>query len=133
VRAYRAADFESVCAIDAACFDDFWRYDRELLARYLECERSTVVETDGAVAGFAFCSLRGSDGVLGRVAVAPEWRGSGIGLALTHDATVHLLDSGARSVNLCTQADNERSRRLYVRLGYVEGAERLLMLVSSTH
>jgi ribosomal protein S18 acetylase RimI-like enzyme len=132
VRAYGPDDFERVCEIDAACFDEFWRYGPELLKRYLDDERSTVVECEGAVAGFAFCSVRSGEGALGRVAVEPGWRGRGAGLSLVHEATSHMLASGAGRVGLCTQADNLRSRLLYSGLGFTEDPERLFMLVSSS-
>jgi hypothetical protein len=65
VRPFRPEDFERVCEIDAACFDEFWHYDPALLKRYLYDERATVVECEGNLAGFAFCSVRGGEGVLG--------------------------------------------------------------------
>jgi len=133
VRPYGPDDFERVCEIDAACFDDFWRYDPVLLKTYLEDERSTVVECEGTLAGFAFYSVRGGEGVLGRIAVEPGWRGRGAGLSLAHEATSHMLASGAGRVGLCTQADNARSRLLYSGLGFAEDPERLFMLVSSSH
>ncbi len=62
------------------------------------------------------------------LAVAPESRRAGIGLALTNAAMANALVRGAREMFLEVAEDNHAARRLYTKLGFAEAgaAARLL-------
>jgi len=76
-----------------------------------------VARVDGRLVGAI--RSRESEGLLliGRIAIAPDMQGSGIGRALLHAAESH---SGAEEAELFTGSLSEANIRLYERCGYVE-------------
>lgn len=76
-----------------------------------------AVGEDGGVAGFIQCWT--SD-FIKDLAVAPGFRGRGIGAALLTHAFGLFAQRGARHVDLKVEPDNAPARRLYARLGMVE-------------
>ena len=130
VREATAGDLDGIADVDAASFDDFWRYDPSALARYAASERASVAVKDGHVIGYTLATVRGGDGSLGRLAVAPEGRGVGIGRALTCEAVAWMARQGAMAVTLSTQEANAASRRLYRGIGFRELDEALIVTAS---
>jgi ribosomal protein S18 acetylase RimI-like enzyme len=130
VRIGLPTDHTAAAALDAVCFDDFWRYDEESLGHYLESERLGVAELEGRVIGYTLSTVHGVEATIGRLAVAAEHRGRGIGTALLADAVAHAAHRGALAVTLCTQEENDDSRRLYRRLGFRESPRRLVSTIS---
>jgi len=130
VRVGLPTDHRAVAALDASCFDEFWRYDAESMRGYLESERLGVAESGGRVIGYTLCTVHGAEATIGRLAVAPEHRGRGIGTAMLADAVVYVARKGAQAVTLCTQEENDDSRRLYRRTGFREAPGRLVSTVS---
>lgn len=87
----------------------------------LVAERSTVAAVVGYLVmtwGYSVES-GGLDALLDEVHVEAEHRGWGIGSALVDEAVVRARAAGASRINLETEADNERARALYRRLGWV--------------
>lgn len=77
-----------------------------------------VAEVDGRFAGFLFLNLHGPlGGYLQTVAVAPEFRGRGLGTALVAFAEARIFEVH-RNALLCVSARNPGARRLYERLGW---------------
>lgn len=85
-----------------------------------------VAEAEGAVVGYAYAGLEGTDymllrgpaGVIYDLLVEPGRRGQGIGRRLL-DATLEALRArGARQVVLSTAEQNEDARRLFARAGF---------------
>jgi len=113
---------------DARCFDLFWRYDARHLTRFLASSRLAIAERDGEVLGYTLCTVSGSEGLLGRLCVVPEWRRRGIGSALLSDAVRYVGDQGGRHVMLSTQTDNETSQRLYRDAGFRDTGRRYAFL-----
>lgn len=130
VRIGVAADAAAGAVLDAACFDEFWRYDEESLHHYTASERLGIAEFAGRIVGYTLSTMHGVEGTIGRLAVAPEHRGRGIGTALLSDAVVHLARKGALAVTLCTQEENDDSRRLYRTAGFRESPGRLVSTIS---
>jgi ribosomal-protein-alanine N-acetyltransferase len=118
VRAASEADLSALLAVDARCFEPFWRYDLRLLSRLMRADRVAVVEKDGAIIGYTLATVRGGDGSLGRLAVVPEMRRRGIGGLLTSEAVEWMAERGARTVILSTQVDNLSARSLYREQGF---------------
>jgi ribosomal protein S18 acetylase RimI-like enzyme len=125
-----AADMRAVRDVDSAAFDDFWRYDERMLARYMASDRVGMAYRNAQVVGYTLSTLQGSECTLGRLAVVPAEQGRGIGAALLAEAIAAAARDGARSVTLCTQAENHASRRLYERTGFKESPGRLVGLLS---
>jgi amino-acid N-acetyltransferase len=69
---------------------------------------------DGLVAGVAGLELYGGAAMLRSVAVAPAWRGSGLGRLLTERALASAQAAGAREVFLLTTT----AERWFPRLGF---------------
>ncbi len=133
VRLRRATvdDVAPIARVDAACFDDFWRYDPCALERYLEQERAAVaLAEDGTVIGYTLATVREREGTLGRLAVHPTSRGAHVGTALACEALRWMARRGVRAVTLSTQETNAISRRLYRKLGFRELDEVLVVTAS---
>jgi ribosomal-protein-alanine N-acetyltransferase len=89
-----------------------------------------VALADGAVAGFLVLSMQGAIvGYIQSVAVAPAWRGRGIGTALVRYAEARIFQDSP-NVFLCVSSFNGDARRLYERLGYAFVGELRDYLVS---
>jgi ribosomal protein S18 acetylase RimI-like enzyme len=115
------ADRDAIVAVDAASFDDFWRFD-ELALR--EAMRATprahtrVAALKGTVVGYGLFGRAGTTGYVQRLAVGPEGQGHGLGRALLFDGLRWLHVHGATRALVNTQEDNERALDLYVRAGF---------------
>jgi ribosomal protein S18 acetylase RimI-like enzyme len=101
-------------------------------------ERTLWTAREGSAAcGFLLLDPRGVAGspYVASVAVAPEWRGRGVGSALLGHAETSVPE--ARYIFLCVSSFNGNARRLYERRGYmlvgelpdyvIEGASEYLM------
>ncbi|MBN2405821.1 MAG: GNAT family N-acetyltransferase [Coriobacteriia bacterium] len=115
-----AADLAELIAVDILAFDPFWRADVPTIERYMQAGRVVVAQAADRLVGYTLATASRGDGVLGRLAVVPGYRGRGVGTALLQDAVEYLARCGARSVSLCTQEDNASSRSLYSRVGFAE-------------
>lgn len=131
IRLARGDDIPSVACIDAACFDEFWRFDDRRLAEHLRHDRVAVAERSRETVGYTLAMSVGRGGTIGRLAVLPSARGRGIGEALLRDALSHLAQSGVGSVTLCTQEANRVARALYGKVGMTESPGRLVFLMGS--
>jgi ribosomal protein S18 acetylase RimI-like enzyme len=84
-----------------------------------------VAEDGGRVVGYAAAQIRREEppsdvGVVSYNAVDPEYRGRGIGTALTRHVVDYLKQQGARVLAVWTLEADEPARRLYERLGFQE-------------
>jgi ribosomal protein S18 acetylase RimI-like enzyme len=131
VRLATPEDRDALIALDARCFEPFWRYGPRELAAAFAADRVTVCE-DGAgdVAGYVVITLRGVSATVSRIAVAPGARRAGLASAMMSDALRWATGVRAMGVSLCTQADNVGSRALYRATGFAEVAEGYSLLVS---
>jgi ribosomal-protein-alanine N-acetyltransferase len=125
-----AKDLPAVAAVDAESFDEFWRYDDEILHRSVEREHVVVAEAEGKVIGYTLSTLHGVEATVGRLAVVPSRRHAGVGSALLADAAATAARHGAAGITLCTQEENDDSRRLYRRAGFREAPGRLVSTIS---
>jgi ribosomal protein S18 acetylase RimI-like enzyme len=114
------ADRADIVAIDAAAFDEFWRFD-ELALR--EAARATprshtLVATRTDPAGYGLFGRAGPTGYVQRLAVAPVAQGRGLGRAVLVDGLHWLRTHGARAVFVNTQEENTHALELYLRTGF---------------
>lgn len=65
-------------------------------------------------AGFILCD----EGWIAQLGVCPEWRGRGLGAALTAAALRHFHAAGLEDVSLGVNVNNPIAARLYTRLGF---------------
>lgn len=113
--------FNEILELDHAAFPWMWWNSRE---EFIEYSRTPGVAIDmgrdqqGRAIAYVGTTRYRSWGHLDRIAVAPSVQGTGIGKAALDYAVMSLAMAGARRVGLSTQAQNERSRRLYERYGF---------------
>lgn len=101
---------------------------REFIADRLRRKDAVIflAQQDGQALGFvqlypAFSSTAGRPGrswLLNDLYVVPEARGRGVGRALMERARRLGEETGARSIELATEADNRTAQALYESLGY---------------
>jgi ribosomal protein S18 acetylase RimI-like enzyme len=120
IRAGSPEDLRAVHDLDRACFDEFWRYDRRHLERFLTFQRLGVAEGESGPIGYTLTTVGRGDAQLGRVCVAEEWRRQGVAGALVADAAEYARYAGASRLLLCTQTGNVPARTLYRGLGFRE-------------
>ena len=118
IRPAAPEEASALTALDAASFDEFWRYDEPSLSRYLRAERCAVATRDGTVVGYTLATLRGSEGSLGRLAVAPAERRGGVGRALACETVRWLARNGAWAVTLSRQENSSAALELYRAIGF---------------
>lgn len=122
------ADIEEMLTLDAACFDDFWQYGAHELRDHFASDRAVVAAGPDGLIGYTLCTVERGMGTLGRLAVHPSARRTGVGTALLIDAVGYMSRQGADMVSLCTQEDNLASRSLYEVVGMRELPDRLVLL-----
>lgn len=115
-----------MAALEAACFTNPWT--REMLARELARNpfaRVYVLRLPGApVAAFCACWIVAGDLHVNTIAVAPEHRRKGLGLALMRHILGDVAREGVRRATLEVRRSNDAARELYARLGFREAGVR---------
>lgn len=121
------ADVETVVALDAAGFGEDPRRTRPWLEPHVGAAgfEVTLAAVGDETVGTAY-TLR-SDGragpalYLAGVTVLPRARGRGVAAAMSHWLLARGFEASARLAHL--HADDERSARVYARLGFVDAVE----------
>jgi ribosomal protein S18 acetylase RimI-like enzyme len=131
VRLRRASigDVKGIAAVEAACFDEFWRHEADDIRRELADARLTLACEGRAVLGYTLSGVSQGNVTLGRLAVAPAAQRRGIARALLSDVAEYAERYGAQAVTLCTQGDNAASRGLYAVCGFRQLPGRLVIAV----
>ena len=121
--------------IDAASFDEFWRFDRTTMLEALQSTPKSALHVvrrpDGHLAGFAITGIGTAIAYLQRVAVEPDWQGQGLGRSLVRASAWWAKRNGARSLMLNTQVDNAGAIALYESEGFETLPEPLAVLTAS--
>jgi ribosomal protein S18 acetylase RimI-like enzyme len=126
IRPARAADLETLAAIEVDAFEPIWRHSAGAMALARNQASSfDVAELDGEIVGFQFSTGRRYYAHLARMTIAPCVQGRGVGSALLAHTIDGYRRSGLRAVTLNTQVDNVASQRLYRRFGFRPTGERL--------
>jgi len=127
----RPQDLQAILDIDHASFESFWALDEPMLERHLCHGRCVLAKAGDDVIGYCEGEIHGVQATIGRLAVAPGWRGRGIGRLLIEDERAVFCEKpGVSWVTLCTQEDNGVSRRLYERCGFRPQPGRMTFLIS---
>jgi predicted N-acetyltransferase YhbS len=87
---------------------------------HLKSAAGAVAEVGGRLAGSALWQEREGGLYLGRLAVAPAWRGHGIGRALVAAAEQAAWSLGLPRIHLSTRLALLDNRRLFAACGFVE-------------
>ncbi|APF34257.1 N-acetyltransferase [Microbacterium sp. AISO3] len=115
----RAAFVSEALIYDAADMPPLTQTLDELRAELHE-NLGCVALDDGRIVGAARARLDGELLLIGRIAIAPDQQGSGLGTALLAAVEERGRQAGAREAELFTGSLSEANLRLYEREGYAE-------------
>lgn len=125
LRELEARDLPLLAELDRRAFGPIWRHSEEVLSLALrQASLANVVERGGQLVAYQISTASAYGAHLARLAVDPLWQGRGIGTDLVIEVLGHFARQGFMHVTLNTQSDNERSLRLYHRLGFSETGQR---------
>jgi ribosomal protein S18 acetylase RimI-like enzyme len=127
------ADVGGIVSMEAECFDEYWRHgDAEVLRAIESDEVMVALAADGrSLAGVAICGWCDPVMTIGRLAVAPHARRSGVARALLVAAIARAGRRGMLGISLCTQRDNEPARALYESMGFTAAPDDHRILVAT--
>jgi ribosomal protein S18 acetylase RimI-like enzyme len=123
IRLFRLADEPAVIALWNECgLTRPWNDPHKDVARKLtvQPELFLVGMTGGAVMASVMAGYEGHRGWMNYLAVAPRFRGRGLGRALVEHVERLLLERGCPKVNLQVRATNLEAVAFYRRLGYAQ-------------
>jgi ribosomal protein S18 acetylase RimI-like enzyme len=102
---------------------------REGLTRYLGRNPglSFVAQAEGHIVGAALGGHDGRRGYLHHLAVAPAYRGKGLGRALAQRVIGALVAEGVGKCHVFVRADNPTARAFWAHLGWAERDDLTLM------
>jgi ribosomal protein S18 acetylase RimI-like enzyme len=116
------SDRPEILRIDAAAFDEFWRFDATALAESIGATPRAVVQivrsSAGGLAGFAVTGVGSTLAYLQRVAVDPPFQGLGIGRSLVRASARWASRAGASAIMLNTPVGNDAAMALYESEGF---------------
>ncbi len=121
-----AADLETVLRIEQASFVNPWTRDMYLAELENRGVSYCYVARNEASEVVGYCSFwRVLDELhINNLAVAPQYRGAGVGTALLGEVVRQGTELGARRATLEVRRANDAARRLYERLGFTVGGVR---------
>jgi ribosomal-protein-alanine N-acetyltransferase len=121
----RPGDEDAVAKLHAQSFYRGWP-QQDIAAYLIDPDTPTLVACDARrrIAGFAMLRLLGDDVELMTIAVAPKYRGRGVGAALLNACFADLLMTPSRRMVLEVAADNPAAIKLYRRFGFAQISER---------
>jgi ribosomal protein S18 acetylase RimI-like enzyme len=117
--------------IDAKAFKGFWRFDDYSLGEALKAtphSYARLARVDGRYVGYAVTGRTESRGYLQRLAVDPAHQGRGVGTTLVEDSSNWLRRRGVVTSLVNTQETNKRALDLYIKLGFIQQREGLMVL-----
>ncbi len=113
------ADVPALARLDATAFEPFWRLRESTLREAAhDSPYFLLARLQGRLVGYIMADHWCDGAFIGRLAVAPLYRGRGIGTRLMTEGLALMRRDNVSSVSLNTQMDNERSRKLYESLGF---------------
>ncbi|HTZ75985.1 MAG TPA: N-acetyltransferase [Candidatus Aquilonibacter sp.] len=120
IRPYQAADFDTLCEIDRACYEPAITYSRREMRAYLnapgaDCE---VAEFNSQIRGFCITTRKDDEGYIVTIDVLEPFRKSGVGTALLAESEKRLAAAGVRRMALDTAVDNLSAIAFWQKHGY---------------
>jgi len=124
IRTLCPADYDALIAVWKAAglsYRPRGRDARERIAREMEgpCSIFLGAESEGALVGVILGTHDGRKGWINRLAVAPEYRGGGVGRGLVEEVERRLSERGIEIVTCLIEVWNEDSMRFFERIGYL--------------
>ncbi len=119
IRRMTIDDVDGVYAVEKDTFTKPWRREdfvREMTAN--ACARYLTAVVDGKIIGFAGAWVVFDEAHITNIAVQKEYRGRGIGRALTRGIMRYAANLGARVMTLEVRQSNAIAQALYHSLGF---------------
>jgi ribosomal-protein-alanine N-acetyltransferase len=111
------ADLEQVSTLEQECFSMPW--SRKSFEEVLDNPKAVyVVAKDEAVIGYCGAYVILDEADINQVAVAPSYRGRGIGKAMLEVLLSKLKQAGAESITLEVRESNHAAIALYEAMGF---------------
>ncbi|NUS52191.1 MAG: tRNA (guanosine(37)-N1)-methyltransferase TrmD [Nocardioidaceae bacterium] len=118
VRAARPADAGELFTLQRACWVQEAQTEHlDELRRWVREDRTLVAHADGRLVGAVRARLRGSAWDVGRLMVAPDLQGRGLGRLLLERIEAE-APAAATTYQLFTGAGSRRNQRMYKKAGY---------------
>ena len=126
IRPATSADVPAILALERACSSAAHWSDAQyqLVFDPGATPRLLLVAEESSIAGFIMVRTLGPEWEIENVAVAPDFRGRGIGRALVCAAIEGARSLNAEAVFLEVRASNAAARALYARCGFAETGRR---------
>lgn len=124
IRPATVEDLEAIDAIETVSNSSPWTRAAFVVEMEREVSRVEVVTVDRVVAGFIVHWLVAGEGHILNVAVSPEFRGQGLGVALVEYVLQAARLAEGTYVMLEVREGNAPARGLYARMGFKRIAER---------
>ncbi len=124
LRAARTADASLMAGLHAVSFAEAWSAEafRDLMV--LPGNFAFIAKISRAPAGFVLARTAADEAEILTLAVAPAYRGRGLGRALMRAAAARAAEAGASALFLEVDVENIPARRLYEALGFAEVGRR---------
>jgi [ribosomal protein S18]-alanine N-acetyltransferase len=123
----RAADVPEIMAIEKACFSDPWS-ERAFQNTLDSPHTRSLVAVDsgtGEAVGYVVAWLVVDEAEVANIAVAPAWRGQGIGGLLLDEVIDRARERGVNVVYLEVRESNGAALRLYGSRGFEQVGRRV--------
>ena len=124
LRGYEPGEFETLYAIDRACYPRGIAYSRSTLRQFLELEGAeclvarTGEGTESAVTGFIVAEAEGAEAHIITIDVVEAHRRAGVGTAMLRAMEERLAARGVRRVELETATSNAAAVAFWEGHGY---------------
>jgi ribosomal protein S18 acetylase RimI-like enzyme len=120
LRTYTPGDFETLYAIDQACYEPAIAYSQREFQNYLrfpgaEC---VIAEEGGKAVGFCLTAHQQARGYIITIDVLEKFRRRSVGSALLAEAERRLATHAVKEIGLETATDNESAIAFWQRHGY---------------
>lgn len=124
-------DWDSLCAIDDAAFEGFWRMGPDGLKEALMATSHAAIlslEADSGIVGYVIVGAQWGVAYLQRLAVHPEHRGRRIGADLVRGAIQWARKTTSQVMVLNVRDQNMPAQRLYANEGFTATGTKLRIL-----
>lgn len=116
-----AADVDAVHEIEVLCFKTPWSKESFLHeVTENQCARYVVARDGGRAVAYAGCWFIIDEGHITNIAVHPDYRGRGIGEAVTRRLIQLAADTGMVWMTLEVRRSNKIAQNLYHKLGFID-------------
>ena len=124
IRKMVSDDLPAVYEIDSQSFNPLWQNATDSIRlAFQQAIYASVIVEDEEILSYQITTQTPYGAHLGRLATRKNQQGRGIGYSIMHDLVSQLNDLGVGRISVNTQDNNQTSRRLYHKVGFMETNE----------